>query len=326
MNVDKEADFEAAEELLTPPWTKFDKIMVIMNETAGSGHHLSPFTRKLLRLPEKEKISVEETHQRIEAALKACGLNYETVWTQHAGHATGLAAQAAREGYAVVVAVGGDGTINEVVNGLANTKTRLGIIPRGTANLLATEMGISSNLEAACQTIAKGHAVKIDTASVNGRHFTIMAGIGFDAHVVSKVDSKVKGKWGALAYPLVAFRELARYPFRKIKVRTQDGIELRAFYVFVQNGKSYASGFALTPSSKMDDGLLEVLMFPKKNIVSLIFYLLSRDKQKYCLEMKGVKSLEIYSKHAIQIDGDYVCKGPAMIKVAPSSLHILIDH
>ena len=76
----------------------------------------------------------------------------------------------------------------------------------------------------------------------------------------------------------------------------------------------------------MDDGSLEVLMFPTKNIFSLILYLLSRDKHKYCLEMKGVKSLEIYSNHAIQIDGDYVCKGPAKIRVAPSSLNILTDH
>ena len=161
--------------------------------------------------------------------------------------------------------------------------------------------------------------------SVNGRHFTIMAGIGFDASVVSKVDGKVKGRWGALAYPLVALRELARYPFRRIKIRTQDGIELRAFYVFIQNAKTYASGFAITPSSKMDDGSLEVLMFPTKNIFSLVLYVLSRDKSKFCVEMQGVKSLEINSNHEIQIDGDFACKGPAKIKICPGSLRVLVD-
>ena len=325
MDVDKVSDFEAAQELLTPPWAETKKIMVVMNGKAGKGYHLSHFARVLLRLSKNENISVQETHQRIEAALKACGLSPEIIWTEYAGHATELAFQAAKDEYDVVVAVGGDGTINEVVNGLANTKTRLGVIPRGTANLLAAELGIPNNIEAACQTIAKGHARAIDTATVNGRYFTIMAGIGFDASVVSKVDGKVKSKWGALAYPLVALRELARYPFRRIKIRTQDGIELRAFYVFIQNAKTYASGFAITPSSKMDDGSLEVLMFPTKNIFSLIHYLLSRDKHKFCVEMQGVKSLEINSNHAIQIDGEYACKGPAKIKICPGSLRVLVD-
>jgi len=323
MDVDKPVDFEVAEEMLAPPWKKAGKIMVIMNGSAGRGYNMPPFARKILKLPAKESVSAEETQERIKAALEACGLNPDFVWTEYAGHATSLASQAAKDGYDVVVAVGGDGTINEVVNGLVNTKTRLGIIPAGTANLLATEMGIPPTIEAACQIIAKGSAQLIDTAKVNDRHFTIMAGIGFDAHVVSKVDSKTKSKWGALSYPLIAFREILRYPFRRIKVCTQDGMELRAFYVFVQNAKMYASGFELTPDSKIDDGSLEVLMFPTKNIFSLILYLLSKNKHKYCVEMKGVTSLDIKSTHAIQIDGDYACKGPAAIKVSPQSLHVL---
>lgn len=325
MDVDKESDFEAAQELLSQPWQERKRIKVILNGNAGSGYHLSPFARRLLRLPAKENISKDETHRRIKAAMESMGLAPEFVWTDSPGHATALASEAAKQNYDVVVAVGGDGTINEVVNGLAKTDTRLGIIPTGTANLLATEMGIPPNIEAACQIIAKGSEREIDTATVNGRHFTVMAGIGFDAHVVSQVDSQIKSKWGALAYPLVALREIVRYPFRRIKVKTQDGLELRAFFVFVQNAKIYASGFALTPDSRMDDGSLEVLMFPTKNILSLILYLLSSRKHKYCLEMKGVKLLEINSPHAIQIDGDYACKGPATIRIEPGSLKIITD-
>lgn len=304
---------------------KIKKILVILNGNAGKGHDMPVFIRRLLRLPKKETMSLEETHDRIIAALKKSDIHPKIVRTQWARHATELTKEAVNNGYDVVVAVGGDGTINEIVNGLVNTKTRLGIIPRGTANLLATEMGIPSNLEEACAVIAKNNLVHIDTATVNDHYFTIMAGIGFDAHVVKKVDaSKVKSKWGALAYPLIAIRELVRYPFRKIKIRTQDGVDHIAFYVFVQNAKIYASGFKMTPHSKKDDGVLEVLMFPTKNIFSLILYLLSRNKQKYHLEIQGVKSLEINSSHAIQIDGDYICKGPAKIKIVPQSLYVLV--
>jgi diacylglycerol kinase (ATP) len=299
------------------------KIMVIMNSSAGRGYHLPSFTRKMLRLSLKENISLDETHRRIKAGLEACGQSPDIVWTEHAGHATELAAQAAEEGYGAVVAVGGDGTVNEVVNGVVNSSTALGVVPVGTANLFAAEMGIPANIEAACRVIAKGDVRAIDTGSVNDRSFTLMAGIGFDAHVVSKVNSKIKNRWGALSYPLVAIRELIRYPFRRIEIRTEEGVELQAFYVIVQNARSYASGFTLTDSAKIDDGSLEVLIFPSKNIVKFILCNFSKNKYKYCTKMRGVKFLEVNSPHAIQIDGDYMCKGPATIKVAPHSLRVL---
>lgn len=325
MDVDKEADVLVAEEMLRPPWKKIEKIMVIINSHAGRGVYLPPLARKTLRLSAKENISLEETHRRIEASFEACGQTPEIKWTKHAGHATELAVQAAKDNYDVVVAVGGDGTINEVVNGLVETNTSLGVIPVGTANLFATEMGIPANIEAACQVISKGMTRVIDTAKVNDRSFTLMAGIGFDAHVVSKVDSSIKNKWGIFSYPLVAIRELLRYPFMRIKVRTQDGIELQAFYVIVQNSKSYASGFTLSNNSKIDDGSLEVLMFTSRNIINFVLCNFSKNKDKYRLEMKGVKFLEINSSHAIQIDGDYVCNGPAIIKIIPKSLRVLTD-
>ena len=325
MDVDKEADVEAANAMLTPPWKKIEKILVIMNGSAGAGYHLSPVLRRLTRLSAKENISKEKTLERIVAALGAYGIKPEVAWTEYAGHAIELASNAAASYYDAVVAVGGDGTINEVVNGLVNTQTRLGIIPVGTANLLGSEMSVPANIEAACQVIAKGNAVEIDTGKVNDRYFALLAGIGLDAHVVSLVDSKVKNRWGGLAYPLVAMRELFRYPFNKIKIRTQEGIELECYYLFIQNGKTYASGFELTPDSKMNDGSMEILAFRTKSLISLLRYLLSRNKAKYCVEMKGVKYLEIETTQPIQIDGDYACDGPATIRVMPRSLQILTD-
>lgn len=325
MDVENPRDLELAKSVLPSPWKKYQKIMVIMNGKAGSGYQLPPIARRLLKIPGKKKVSPAEALEAIVRAFSACGLRPEIVWTQHAGHATELAKQAAFENYDVVVAAGGDGTINEVVNGLALSRTALGIIPFGTANLLSTELHIPPDVRLACQVIARGETRQIDTAMVNDRHFTIMAGIGFDAHVVARVDTRTKSRWGALAYPLVALRELARYPFRRIRVRTSDGLDLQAFFVFVQNTKLYASGYSLSPKSRIDDGVLEVLMFPTRNIFSLILYLLSKNKSRHCIEMTDVKSLEVNSNHAIQIDGDFACRGPATIKVAPQALRVLTD-
>jgi YegS/Rv2252/BmrU family lipid kinase len=324
MEMDNTVDLAMASKILPMPWKHYNKIMVIMNGKAGGGYQLPPLVRRLLKM-RGTKVSAAQALEAIVKAFSACGIRPEIIWTQHAGHATQLARQAAIDGYDVVVAAGGDGTINEVVNGLALSDTALGVIPLGTANLLSSELGIPPDVNLACQVIARGDERRIDTAMVGDRHFTIMAGIGFDAHVVSQVDSKIKSRWGALAYPLVALRELVRYPFRRIRVRTQDGQDLQAFFVFVQNTKLYASGYALSPRSKIDDGSLEVLMFPTRNIFSLIAYLLSKNKSRHCIKMEGVTSLEISSSHAIQIDGDYACRGPATIRVAPASLKVLAD-
>ncbi len=325
MDVDNPFDLDQVGSVLPIPWKRYDKIMVILNGNAGSGYQLPPIARHLLKIQGRDKVSSGETLEAIVKAFSAFSIKPELVWTQYAGHATEMAKQAAQEGYDVVVAAGGDGTINEVVNGLAMSDTALGIIPLGTANLLATELGIPTNVHLACQVIARGEIRQIDTARVNDRHFTIMAGIGFDAHVVSQVDTKTKSRWGALAYPLVALREIMRYPFRRIRVRTSEGLDLQAFFVFVQNTKLYASGYTLSPKSLIDDGALEVLLFPTRNIFSLILYLLSKNKSRHCIEMEGVKSLEINSNHAIQIDGDYACRGPATISIAPGALRVLTD-
>lgn len=325
MEMAKPADLDLAKAILPMPWQHYNKILVIMNGKAGSGYQLPPFARRLLKMSGKKKVTAAQALETIVKAFSACDIRPEIVWTQHAGHATQLARQAAADNYDVVVAAGGDGTINEVVNGLAMSKTVLGIIPFGTANLLASELGIPPDVNLACQVIARGDTRRIDTARVNDRHFTIMAGIGFDAHVVARVDTKTKSRWGALAYPLVALRELVRYPFRRIRVRTENGQDLQAFFVFVQNTKLYASGYELSPRSQIDDGELEVLMFPTRNIFSLIGYLLSKNKSRHCIKMEGVKSLEVNSNHAIQIDGDYACRGPATIRVEPAALTVLAD-
>src|SRR5690606_20245149 len=110
---------------------------------------------------------------------------HDIVYTDYAGHAPELARQAAEEGCAVVVAVGGDGTVNEVARGLLHTDTALGIIPRGSGNGLARHLGVPLTVDGSIRFLNNGHRSKIDSGTINGRPFFTTAGIGFDAYISS---------------------------------------------------------------------------------------------------------------------------------------------
>ena len=299
------------------------RVLVVMNPGAGQGVHLPFFLRRMLKLPQKEDLSAGELRERIDRGLRGQGVQPEFEGTQYPGHATVLARQAAAEGFDAVVAVGGDGTVNEVVNGLAGTETALGIIPAGTANLFAAELGIPSDIQAACAVVGQDVRKIIDLGFIDGRYFTMMAGIGFDAHVVRLVDRRLKGQWGAFSYLIVALRELVRYSFPRIEAITDTGESLFGYYAFVQNACSYGSGFEASPGSRLDDGLFEVIVFPRRRFFTVIQYLLSARKESCDVVTRSIRKLELRTPHDIQIDGDFFSQGPAVIELRARSLHVL---
>lgn len=255
--------------------------------------------------------------------MLSAGVRPSFEYTQYPGHATDLAKNAASEGYDAVVAAGGDGTVNEVVNGLAGSPTALGIVAAGTANLLAGELNLPADIPSACSAIVAGKSRTIDLGIIDGRFFTIMAGVGFDAHVVRLVDRKLKGRWGAFSYLIVTVRELLRYSFQPIEAEADDGERLRGYYLFVQNGTTYGSGFAASPESQLNDGLLEVILFPHRRFITVVQYLLSPRKQDFSVTRRTVKSIKILSSHEIQIDGDFFSQGPAVISIRPSCIRVI---
>lgn len=300
------------------------RVLVIINPGAGQGAHLPGFLRRLLRLKTKEVLDAGVLKARIEAGFQAQGIAPTIEYTLHAGHATQLSRLAAAQGYDAVVAVGGDGTVNEVVNGLAGSGTALGIVPAGTANLLASELNLPADIAAACAVIAAGRTQTIDLGAIDGRYFTMMAGVGFDAHVVRLVDRKLKGRWGAFSYLIILVAEIMRYSFQPIQAITETGEHLSGYYLFVQNATSYGSGFAASPESRLDDGLLELVVFPKKSFFLVVRYLLSEKKDSFSVFRRSIQDLKILTKHEVQIDGDYHCSGPCGIKIVPRGLRVLV--
>ncbi len=181
--------------------------------------------------------------------------------TNHAGEARELAARFAAQGEPVVIAAGGDGTLNEVVNGLAGSRTILGVLPAGTMNVFAREMGIPfDSLEKAFQVIERRFVKEVDLFEANGSLFVQMAGVGFDAMVIEETSWEAKKKFGPLAYLIAAVKVLGETP-PQIEVICACGRREQGVAVLAGNGALYGGQFRFFRNADNNDSKLDVLVF-----------------------------------------------------------------
>jgi YegS/Rv2252/BmrU family lipid kinase len=195
--------------------------------------------------------------------LRAGGLTVEVLNTERPDHATELAAAA---GGRLVIAAGGDGTVNEVLNGLSEDAT-LGILPLGTANVLARELGLPLDPEGACERILTGAAFRMDVGvstddAGNERRFACMAGIGFDAEVVDEVGSRLKRYLRSLAFPLVALKVYFRNDRPDLRIKDGDTTHV-VQYAVVANGQYYGGNFETAEDASLMSGELQVVLVEK---------------------------------------------------------------
>lgn len=213
----------------------------------------------------------EKSYPLIEARLRALGLDFAMQRTERAGHAIELAEAAAAAGWDVVAAAGGDGTANEVLNGLAHARLQgtgnaaLGLIPVGRGNDFGFGVSVPHDLEIACQALAKDRRRWIDVGFVaggdypNGRYFGNGVGIGFDA-VVGFESLKLKRLSGFPSYIVAAIKTIALYfnaPLVQIELDGQT-LSQKALMVSIMNGRRMGGGFMMAPDSSMDDGLFDL--------------------------------------------------------------------
>ena len=192
--------------------------------------------------------------------------------TSGPGDAEAKAERAVEQGYETIVAAGGDGTINEVVNGIGTAPgVTLGILPMGTVNVFAMELGIPFNLEAAWKVIRARAVRAIDLASANGHFFVQMAGVGLDAQIVQRNKLDIKKVLGPLSYLLTATQVAAEKP--PVLRVICDGHAIReGSFVLVGNGRLYGGPFALFNEADQQDGYLDVCVFKKMNHLALMRY------------------------------------------------------
>jgi diacylglycerol kinase (ATP) len=191
--------------------------------------------------------------------------------TTKAGDARRLASEAASEGFRKIVAAGGDGTVNEVVNGLAGTQAQLGVLPVGTMNVFAKEHGLPETLADAWAVVREGRTREIDLAAANGVHFIQLAGIGLDAQIVKETTWESKKTLGPLSYVLSAASVAARTP-PVITVEAGGKIHEGSF-VLIGNGRYYGSKLIVFPEAKPNDGLLDILIFKNLGYLDIARYL-----------------------------------------------------
>ena len=205
-----------------------------------------------------------QTAARIEALLRRLGADGDVRMTRAAGHATELAREAVSAGAPLVVAWGGDGTINEIAAALLHGPASLGIVPMGSGNGLAREIGAPAGHARALAAALRGTDRTIDAGSLNGRVFFNQAGLGFDAHVAD-VFARSAGKTrGFLSYATVAVRELFRYePVQyEIDAEDQPRCACRALMISIANTRQWGSGARIAPAALMDDERLDLVKVP----------------------------------------------------------------
>jgi diacylglycerol kinase (ATP) len=189
------------------------------------------------------------------------------------GEAQSLARRAALEGYEKIVAAGGDGTINEVVNGLAGTDAALGLLPIGTVNVFATELQLpGARLDECWKIICAGRTRSIDLPNANGKHFVQLAGIGLDAQAVKETSARLKRSFGPLSYLISAAQIASRTPPR-LRVESENAGGNKGSFVLIGNGRLYGGPFPFFKRARIDDGLLDVLVFKRVGYFEIIRYL-----------------------------------------------------
>lgn len=256
-----------------------------------------------------------ERAQNLVEELRRLFPEAELLLTEAAGDARRLAAQAARDGFRVVVAAGGDGTVNEVVNGLAGGGAALGVLPLGTMNVFAKEHGIPARIEDAIAVIRGGVMREIDLGAANDAHFIQLAGVGLDAQVVKQTDWESKKRFGALSYLISAAQVVSRTP-PKLVIES-GGATQEGLFVLVGNGRYYGAKLVLFPDAKTDDGLLDVLVFKKLGYLDIARYLgavlIGAHTKLADVEYFQTDALRVHSEDEVPVEVDGELSGVAPV-------------
>lgn len=227
----------------------------------------------------------------------------------------------------LVAAAGGDGTINEVVNGLRGTGIALGIIPLGTANVVADEIGLRKDAPTIVRTLAYGPLRSIHVGLCNGRRFVMMAGVGFDANVVARVTTRLKKLLGPLAYVWMAGLQGFRDPFARCDVMI-DGVPYKSVSVVACNGRRYGGPFLAAPTADLADDSFQVILMKGRGWFSVARYgaALMLGKIAIWPDVEVITgrhvTIEGASGQAVQADGDLVAALPARIEVDPEPVRL----
>lgn len=273
--------------------------------------------------------------KRAAAILAEAGYIVSLAPTTGPGTAGEMARAAIEQGASCILAAGGDGTINEVASGMVNSAVPLGILPAGTANVLATELGLGRDIEQAARLIPLCLAQRISLGRLDcgssSRHFVSMAGIGFDAHIVYHISTRLKKCLGKGAYWISGFAHGVRW-FPEFEIEVDGGARLVCSFALVSRVRNYGGDFEIARSASLLHDNFEVVLFRGRYALPYLKYVLGMITGRLA-GMRGVTFLTGRSVRVsdpadrrvyIQVDGEYAGQLPASIVLIPEGLTLLV--
>jgi YegS/Rv2252/BmrU family lipid kinase len=281
-----------------------------------------------------------EKARRFRRQLDAIGAHCAFKATTAPGDARRLAAEAVRDGFDLIAAAGGDGTLNEVLNGIGDApdgfaRARLGVLPLGTVNVFARELKIPLRIERAWEVLQRENEIKIDLPRVEfsadgvlqKRYFCQLAGAGLDARAIELVDWRQKKQVGKLAYVIAGLKALCEKK-PQITVRA-NGQNATGELVLVGNGRFYGGSFAILPQADLRDGRLDICVLPRVNWTALLRSapgLLLRGKLPASVAQHlSAETFELTSETAaaFELDGEWVGKLPVTFSIEREKLRVV---
>ena len=289
------------------------KVLAIINPISGTG----------------SKKSIPDLLARAYAPLEHELL---LTYTKAAGHAEELARRAAEEGYDHVIAVGGDGTVNEVARGLVGSKTALAIVPKGSGNGLARALGLSMSTDRVIKQLASGRRITIDSCQMNGQPFFCTCGMGFDAAVSrSFAEASTRGPVTYLRTMIDEYRAFKPETYRIILDEGERTIETEAFVLVVANASQYGNNAYIAPEADLSDGMLDLAIIRPFPVLEAALVLgdlmrgkLADNKYYYTEQVRHVR-IERTSEGSVRLDGEPLVMSEHIdVSLRPQSLEVII--
>jgi diacylglycerol kinase (ATP) len=266
--------------------------------------------------------------------LKKNGLKVDVALAKPKEKATPIARQAVKDGYKIVIAMGGDGTIEAVMRGVIGSKTRLGIIPLGTENNIARSLGISNDLEEACALIASDETAKVDMGQVKTRKgkkfiFFEMATVGLSASIFPDMSKATISKLSRVKAAAMTFIHQEVRPQFFLTINDESKIEVETMVVMVSNTPVFGKNFKVAPEASTQDGLLDISVYPDFSKVELLGYYhavmdggYSGDRKVQHYQARKLK-IKTSPKLEVMADGVALGKGTVTIKALPGALRVI---
>lgn len=265
----------------------------------------------------------------LRAWLAQKGIEAAPLPTEGPGHATTLTREALGAGVELVIAWGGDGTLNEVVRGALGSSMPIGILPGGTVNVFAREVGIPLSMASAVEMLVMGAPRSVPVGMAGGRPFLLMAGVGLDAEVVCTLGPRFKKALGKYAYWLHGFRLLATHRFARLLVRS-NGREVEATSLIAGKIPRYGPGYVITPEARLEEPRLDVVLFQGRRGRDYLRYLygVAAGRHLGFLDVQHFKTdhLSVHSDGVVhyQLDGEAAGTLPVTIDVRANAVQLIL--